>query len=163
MSVTASAKREFVARPGVVFELATGLGDAPYVFTGWGPISRIDRIEILGGGAMTVGTTRRVFFHNRTRLDEDVVAFQPPVEWVGVVRQVPPRFAWLVRGSRSRWTFEESDGRTIATWRCVLEPASPRLRPLVAAAAYLLFSPMMRRALRNMERLVLERGQWTER
>ncbi len=140
-----------------VFDYATDPAKVPSLFTGFGPIPAILRMEVQGDGVQRTGGRRTIHNSDGTALEEDLVEFERPRaqayrlhgQFVGVTR-------FILREGSGRWTFESVAGSsrpaTRVRWDYAFVLVSPLALPVALPLAKLAFRAAQRRCLDNLKR-----------
>lgn len=152
MNVTTTVTANITADPGVIFDLANSVDDAPRVFTGWGPVPGTARTEVLGDGPLDVGVRRRVYFVDGSQIEETILEYTRGSAWSYTLSGIEKPFSLLVREGRVRWTLKQDGPRVCVTWTCAFELRSVLAWP-IASVLMLFFTRMMRRVLTTIVRI----------
>ena len=160
MIITLSVARTIAAPAAAVFALALDSERFPATFSGCGPIPALRRITPLAPPA--VGATRAVESSDGSQLTERITAFDPPRRHAYTLSGMRPPLAWLVRTGNADWSFEESNGATLVTWRYAFELTGAVAAPLAWPLLHVFMRGAMRRCLAAMAR-VLEPAEATAR
>lgn len=150
-SVTTSAS---VLVPGGevanVFAYATTPAAAVEFFRGYGLVPAIRAIAFLPGHAPRVGARREVLLADGSRLEEEIVAWEPPRLHAYRVEGFRPPLSWLTSGAEGRWTFETQPSGVRITWNYVYHLRGLWAWPLAAPIVKLGMRGAMRRALERI-------------
>ncbi len=151
MHVQTEAEHQYAADRAKAFDYLTATQTLPKICTKRGPIAAIVDATMVDDAAVEAGAHRTVRMSDGVVLDEEIVAFERPVEhayaWRGGLK---PPFSWVVRGAKGHWTFSDADGGTRVRWTYRFELTSPLAYP-IAAVAMRLFRAWMRQALANAD------------
>lgn len=155
MQICASLVHEFSHAPARVFAEATSLEGLPKTFTGFGPIPGVLRAEVVGGGELKEGATRRVYNSDGSAIDEVIEALRAPERHAyRLVRGFKPPFNLLVREALSDWRFSPSAKGTRLEWSYTFTLTSPLAFPVTAPLVKVFFAQAMRRCVKNIEALL---------
>ena len=129
----------FIPRPREeVFRFATDSTNAPRTIRSRRPFAGISKIEMHQGQSLAKGSKRRIFMTDGAILEEDILAYDPPVRhrygWAGGVK---PPFSLLVRSGTGNWDFAEADGGTRVVWTYTFGLTSPLAYPLAIPITWL--------------------------
>ena len=131
--------------PATTFEGASNTEDLPKIFPGKGPIPGVVSAQVLGGGPLQQGATRRVKTKDGNELDETYIQFNRPNDYGYEMTKLKPPLSLLVTKATGVWKFTpEKDGtRIVWTYSCDLTTF------LVAPVAALLVKVFIKGAMQD--------------
>ena len=124
-----------------------------------GPFAGISKVEMHEGQTLATGSKRRVIMTDGSVLEEEILAFDPPVRyrygWTGGVK-FP--FSLLVRSGGGNWDFAEEAGGTRIVWTYTFGLTSPLAYPLAVPIAQL-FKGWLQQGLDALRSEILAGGR----
>lgn len=133
-----------------VFAYATTPAAAVEFFQGYGLVPAIRALAFLPGQAPRVGARREVVLADGSRLEEEIVAWEPPRLHAYRVEGFRPPLSWLSSGAEGRWTFATDSGGVRITWNYVYHLRGAWAWPLAALIVKVWMRGAMRRALEQI-------------
>jgi hypothetical protein len=134
------------------FRIAGDLERFPEFFTGFGPIPKVVRCELITPLPVQVGSQRLISNGDGSVLEESVEIYEPGAEHRYRIEKgfVPP-FGWLIRAAIGHWTFVGVGAETRVTWRYRFELRSVVAIPIAGLIVHVFFKRAMLRCLRNIK------------
>ena len=136
----------------LAFALTTNLERFPDFFSGFGPIPRVVKCELITPLPVRVGSKRHITNDDGSVLEEDVEIFDPGEEHRYRIEKgfVPP-FSKLIHAAVGHWTFEDVDGGARVRWRYRFELQAQWAPVLAGFIVHVFFKQAMIRCLRNIK------------
>ena len=150
MIVSTQAEAEIQATPERVFDAANDLDRIADAFVGYGPIPGVTRAEVIGGGPLALGTTRKVYTSDGNAVDEEMLAFDRGKAIAYKLTGISPPFSLLVRFARADWRLTAASGATHVHWNYAFTLTSPLAWPLAYPLLTLVFKRWMLGCLREI-------------
>lgn len=116
-------------------------------FVGYGPIPGTVRGEVIGGGALTQGATRRIYTDDGHDVVEEMLVLDRGRRVAYKLTGIAAPFSLLVRFARADWTFTPADGETYVQWTYAFTLTSPLVWPMAAPILHLVFRRWMQGCL----------------
>ena len=163
MIVTTVATADTRASAATVFDVANDIEGIAEAFVSFGPIPGVARGEVVGGGPLAVGKTRRVHLTDGSMVEEDMLLFDRPRAFSYTLRGIGKPFGLIVREGKANWMLTESSAGTHVHWQYSFELTSPMMWPLAGPILHLLFNGWMRRCLGRITELAVQTSTGIER
>ena len=112
MIVSTDAAAKIRATPERVFDVANDLENIAQAFVGYGPIPGTVRAEVIGGGVLAQGTSRRVYTSDGHDVVEEMLVFDRASAVAYRLTGISAPFSLLVRFARADWKFTETPDDT---------------------------------------------------
>jgi hypothetical protein len=160
--MTTHASITIALSPDLVLDAILDPVTMPRKFVGAGPVLGISRSEILEGGAVLPGKTRRIWNADGTVLDERILAASV-AEGHRYESIAPPTGLGGLLASKieGEWRLDSLDGRTVVQWRLTMVPRGKIADAILRLAISRHMARAMQSCLRNTERLALESASRT--
>lgn len=143
--------------PNTVFDFAMSPANMPAVFTGYGPVPGIDRVENIDHDETQAGTIRLVINGDGSVIEEEVLEFERPcVQRYRLNSGFRIPFSLLVKSGGGHWTFEPDGDATRIVWRFYFELTNPIVYPVARVIIQRHFRQAMRLCLSNIKAQVEE-------
>jgi Polyketide cyclase / dehydrase and lipid transport len=139
----------FIERdPEQVFDFVTSLDTPARVFSGSGVIPAIERLEVVGGGALRAGAVCLVHNRDGSVLLREITVMDRPSRHAYRI-QTSPRslLRRLVRSAHGEWSFEQRARGTEVSWAYTFELSSIWSYPLALLVLWLFMTRAMRQCL----------------
>lgn len=153
MIVATHAEADIRATPGRVCDVSNDLDRIADAFVAYGPIPGTVSAEVIGGGELVRGTSRRVYTSDGRHVDEEMLVLEPGVAVAYKLTGISPPFSFLVRHARADWKFTPTPEGTHVHWDYAFTLISPLAWPLAAPLLHLVFRRWMRRCLSAIGRI----------
>jgi hypothetical protein len=150
MIVSTQAEAEIQASPEQVFDAANDLDHIADAFVGYGPIPAVTRAEVVGGGPLALGTTRKVYTSDGNAVDEEMLVFDHGKAFAYKLTGIALPFSLLVRFARADWRLTPASGATHVQWNYAFTLTSPLAWPLAYPLLTLVFKRWMLGCLREI-------------
>ncbi|MBT6179770.1 MAG: SRPBCC family protein [Deltaproteobacteria bacterium] len=133
------------------FALMSDLDQFPTFFTGFGPIPKVVRCELVSPLPVAVGSKRLISNGDGSVLEEIVEIHEDGKEQRYRIEKgfVPP-FSFLIAAAVGHWTFESEAQGTRVGWTYRFELTSSLARPIAGFIVHVFFKRAMMRCLGNM-------------
>jgi hypothetical protein len=147
MIVSTDAAAKIRATPERVFDVANDLENIAQAFVGYGPIPGTVRAEVIGGGVLAQGTSRRVYTSDGHDVVEEMLVFDRASAVAYRLTGISAPFSLLVRFARADWKFTETPDGTDVHWNYAFTLTSPLAWPLAGPLLQVVFRRWMRGCL----------------
>ncbi len=154
MRLTATVAAEFPDTVEAVFDAANDIANVAAIFAGRSIVPGVQRAEVVGGGKLRPGATRRVNTSDGAVIDEAMLIFERPREVRYRLHGLGPPFSLLVREAEATWQFTATGAGARVEWRYRFELTTALAWPLGMAVLQLGFRPWMKACLANLGRLM---------
>jgi hypothetical protein len=152
MKIETEASIVVMRDPETVFDFATAPGNMPAVFTGYGPIPAIEKVENIDDDETKAGTIRLVINSDGSVIEEEVLEFsRPHVQQYRLNQGFRPPFSFLVRSGGGHWTFDRQGDQTHIVWKFYFELTNPLVYPIASVIVRRHFQRAMRVCLSNIK------------
>jgi hypothetical protein len=134
------------------FALMSDLDQFPQLFTGFGPIPKVVRCELVTPLPVAAGSKRLISNSDGSVLEEIVELHEEGKEQRYRIEKgfVPP-FSFLIAAAVGHWTFVSEGENTRVGWTYRFELTSSLALPIASFIVHVLFKRAMMRCLRNMK------------
>jgi hypothetical protein len=163
MIVTTVATADTRASAATVFDVANDIDDIAEAFVSFGPIPGVARGEVIGGGPLAEGKTRRLQLTDGSMVEEDMLLFDRPRAFSYTLRGIGKPFGLLVRQGKAHWMLTESAAGTHVHWQYNFELTSALAWPVAGPLLHLLFNAWMRRCLGRITDLAVRASTGVEK
>lgn len=150
MIVATTAGARIKAAPEKVFDTANDLERIAEAFVAYGPIPGVTRGEVIGGGPLALGKTRKIFTSDGNDVDEEMLVYDRGKAFAYRLTGIAPPFSLLVRFARADWRLVPSDGHTLVEWTYAFTLTSPLAWPLAYPLLTQIFARWMSGCLREI-------------
>ena len=147
MIVATQAEADIRATPVRVCDVSNDLEHIADAFVAYGPIPGTVSAEVIGGGKLAQGTSRRVYTSDGQHVDEEMLVLEPGAAVAYKLTGISPPFSLLVRHARADWKFTATPEGTHVHWNYAFTLTSPLAWPLAAPLLHWVFRRWMRRCL----------------
>ena len=125
MIVSTRAEARIRATPEAVFDAANDLDRIAEAFVGYGPIPGVTRGEVIGGGPLALGKTRKIFTSDGNTVDEEMLVYDRGHAVAYKLTGFSPPFSFLVRSARADWALSAAGAGTQVEWDYAFTLTSP--------------------------------------
>lgn len=151
MQVSVSALQWCPTPITAVFACAVDPARFPSLFSGFGPIPALTRIEL--HQPLAVGVNRAVHSADGAVMQETVTAFDPPHQHAYRLQGIRPPLSWLVSSGAADWQFQQVPGGTEVRWTYCFTLTTPWVWPLAFPLLKLFMATAMQRCLAALARM----------
>jgi len=153
MVVETQAQATIRATPERVFDVTNDLDRIADAFVAYGPIPGTVSAEVIGGGALVQGVSRRVHTSDGHHVIEEMLIFDRAAAVAYKLTGISAPFSWLVRFARADWSFETVPEGTRVRWTYAFTLTTPLVWPVAAPMLHMVFRRWMYGCLEAIARI----------